>query len=1241
MAIYNASLLISASNATYFTNVTGGIAAVAVRGFNDTWISSSALLTGSNTFVGNQIISGNVDINGAFSASLQTGYLFVGDGNGRTQAVATSSIITNIATGSFATTGSNTFIGNQIISGNVLPQVDGQGDLGTDTFKWNQVVVNGQLKGSSLNTTGRGAVGTLRVGDETFPLSFLSDREIVGDGTGANTHLYYGTSSSDVTALREIVYTQSGSNADFGNVSASFNTRIDNLSVVTGSFATTGSNVFKGTQFLYSTDGAAPLQISSSAYYGIQLQNQGIQIQGSGGPRIQFPNKAWLNGNENDNFQFTADTDDPLTRGLDFYLYGSGSRAMNFRNASGPGASIQFRNDSGSITFNADNNNMGFNAGGTISITGSQTNINGLRYPQTDGTFGQAIITNGSGILSFGNVSINTGSFMVTGSVAGNVLTFTKGDASTFSLTVDTGSGGGGVTGSFATLGANLFTGSQTIQSGSQIIFNGLIGQSNDNGIVWGASTPYPAKLFYQSGSGGNFLQFQGDAGIDFSVGQPATANSNINFRTQNTAGQIQFTSDSSSISLRAGTNTTISGSSVLLQGLRYPNTDGTNGQVITTNGSGVLTFTTISGGGATGSLLVTASFDNTTRAITFTKGDASTFNLGGFATTGSNTFIGNQTISGSSGGANFSFNAAGTANGQVSIGQTGAGNFQVQQSGSTIIRSNNIGNIDNFWTSSFYNDINVANGLITLTGNPNTKTAASYLLGYSGSLVLGNSVSSPTYAALSHISSSQPNGNGGLIFKNNNNTGTTLLNGGANIFTNPNTPTTDYIRYIGGSNNLFLNNSNGVNVQITASAASVSGNRPTMHNNIFNGTSNFNINLPAVNPGSHNYNNNIFNAGALTINGMGFTGSLTLGSNINAFGSITVNPASASFAEIASGLSGSHNITVNANGIFGGSITLTTNRNQPANISYNVSNNVSAGGSIIVTNHSSSLAVNAQSNFANGTMQYTNVGAAGLGVIHRSAGNMNANYGNLLLIASASAITSTGNICTSALAFTNQMWSSSIGSGSSAFNNNLVQGAQNTYLVTGSYGGTAVAGGNSFSNNAIFGSANTFFTNVTGRGNYTNFVGNGIFGSQLILTGSNNTALFEQGGAHIGRWNANDGIRNQTGETIFSVGTGVSGSRKTGFLIDSGSNTFVEGTFNVSGSTTITGSLILSSSAAIELQVIGNTEMTGSLLVSSFTTLASVSSSLNFADDTAAAAGGVPLGGLYRNGNFVMIRLT
>jgi hypothetical protein len=38
---------------------------------------------------------------------------------------------------------------------------------------------------------------------------------------------------------------------------------------------------------------------------------------------------------------------------------------------------------------------------------------------------------------------------------------------------------------------------------------------------------------------------------------------------------------------------------------------------------------------------------------------------------------------------------------------------------------------------------------------------------------------------------------------------------------------------------------------------------------------------------------------------------------------------------------------------------------------------------------------------------------------------------------------------------------------------------------------------------------------------------------------------------------------------------------------------------------------------------------------------LTQVSQSLNFVDDTAAAAGGVPLGGLYRNGNFIVIRIV
>jgi hypothetical protein len=62
-----------------------------------------------------------------------------------------------------------------------------------------------------------------------------------------------------------------------------------------------------------------------------------------------------------------------------------------------------------------------------------------------------------------------------------------------------------------------------------------------------------------------------------------------------------------------------------------------------------------------------------------------------------------------------------------------------------------------------------------------------------------------------------------------------------------------------------------------------------------------------------------------------------------------------------------------------------------------------------------------------------------------------------------------------------------------------------------------------------------------------------------------------------------------------------------------------------------------------------GNQIVTGSLNVSGsshtiqngYVILQQVSQSLNFVDDTAAAAGGVPLGGLYRNGNFIVIRIV
>jgi len=50
---------------------------------------------------------------------------------------------------------------------------------------------------------------------------------------------------------------------------------------------------------------------------------------------------------------------------------------------------------------------------------------------------------------------------------------------------------------------------------------------------------------------------------------------------------------------------------------------------------------------------------------------------------------------------------------------------------------------------------------------------------------------------------------------------------------------------------------------------------------------------------------------------------------------------------------------------------------------------------------------------------------------------------------------------------------------------------------------------------------------------------------------------------------------------------------------------------------------------------------ISGSLTNTSYVVLSQVSGSLNFTNDADAATGGVPLGGLYRNGNFIMIRMT
>ena len=104
-----------------------------------------------------------------------------------------------------------------------------------------------------------------------------------------------------------------------------------------------------------------------------------------------------------------------------------------------------------------------------------------------------------------------------------------------------------------------------------------------------------------------------------------------------------------------------------------------------------------------------------------------------------------------------------------------------------------------------------------------------------------------------------------------------------------------------------------------------------------------------------------------------------------------------------------------------------------------------------------------------------------------------------------------------------------------------------------------------------------------------------------------------------------------------------------------------ISGSISVTGSSEIQGSLtavsmsgegsgvigVVSSSYAVSSShaLSGNGSfqgsLSGSLLGTSYIVLSQVSESLNFASDSAAGTGGVPLGGLYRSGSFVKIRIS
>jgi hypothetical protein len=257
---------------------------------------------------------GNLDVYGTFSASLQQGYVWVGDSSGRTTTVATSSFGGGgtINTGSFATTGSNAFIGNQTVVGNV--RVSGSNDNhiyinrpgGTDVLRLG-VSDNGntfdfRMTGSvnqdiwlidnQGGTFGNAFFGFIQAEGRTIinaPFTGSQGAQINGGNlviqSGSNGLVVHGNKQFNVGAFQSNI-TQSGS----ANVSQSMNFETTDISQ--------GVTIVSNSRITLANSGTYNIQFSAQAIATggadnlyIWLKKNGTNVTASAG-NVEISNNA-------------------------------------------------------------------------------------------------------------------------------------------------------------------------------------------------------------------------------------------------------------------------------------------------------------------------------------------------------------------------------------------------------------------------------------------------------------------------------------------------------------------------------------------------------------------------------------------------------------------------------------------------------------------------------------------------------------------------------------------------------------------------------------------------------------------------------------------------------------------------------------------------------------------------------------------------------------------------------------
>ena len=340
--------------------------------------------------------------------NLTSGYAWVGDGNGEPQAVATSSFAgATIDTGSFATTGSNVFVGDQTISGSTTfqdvnpapgttfsvraggasPVLDiNNSALGTITGADYVINGNGLING---NTTQNGA-------------GLLSGSLIVKDASGAgpinifdvnnSTNTIIGVSNpslSAITTTEVVINTQNGNTRFDGGASSIVESKLP--LIVTSSNATT---VIKDAQ----AGPANTFVVNDSSTDIISVANS--TLAGIVGSSVTVQGNSIFSGNQ------TVTGKQVISDILE--VTGSTGQAVNIKDAQAGPASVFSINDGTNNVFNVNNNALSGIIGETFSFSGVANFTQDVKFgSKISSTVGTVPIASSTASIDFSSTQMN------------------------------------------------------------------------------------------------------------------------------------------------------------------------------------------------------------------------------------------------------------------------------------------------------------------------------------------------------------------------------------------------------------------------------------------------------------------------------------------------------------------------------------------------------------------------------------------------------------------------------------------------------------------------------------------------------------------------------------------------------------------------------------------------------------------------------------------------------------------